>query len=158
MNLCFAEFLDNCTNYYGPHSVDCLITIWESLGCLSLGSAYPPKLLQADFDDLSTKNLRLVLSYFCIPQVDFICLMANTPILCNLLSLTCCSFSYTDYLISTWFIFFVSCIICLTPLSLLWLNNYCFREVADFINATHSYPANNWDELAQVTCYGKSVL
>uniref|UniRef100_UPI000EF458B6 uncharacterized protein LOC113475491 n=1 Tax=Ciona intestinalis TaxID=7719 RepID=UPI000EF458B6 len=55
-----VEFSDNCTSYHGPHSIDCLITIWEEVDCKVKGYRYPNNLTTADADDLKFLNLRAI--------------------------------------------------------------------------------------------------
>lgn len=38
------DFPDTCPTFYGPHSVQCLNTVWLSVGCLPEGENYPQKL------------------------------------------------------------------------------------------------------------------
>jgi len=39
--LCFSAFPQNCYNYNGPHSEDCLKFIWEDAGCLPNDKGFP---------------------------------------------------------------------------------------------------------------------
>ncbi|XP_078487526.1 uncharacterized protein LOC144745375 [Ciona intestinalis] len=57
-------FPENCDTYYGPHSVECLTTIWESKGCLSEGSKAPNKLDTAEKDALDLMNIDEILGNF----------------------------------------------------------------------------------------------
>ncbi|XP_077971341.1 uncharacterized protein LOC144425697 [Styela clava] len=57
-------FPANCTNYYGPHSIDCLETIWLSAKCLEEGSKYPVKRITADLNRLDTLDIRKVTEEF----------------------------------------------------------------------------------------------
>nr|XP_039272238.1 uncharacterized protein LOC120346537 [Styela clava] len=54
----------NCTNYYGPHSIDCLKTIWLSAKCLGDGSKYPSKRESSDLARLDALNIREVILEF----------------------------------------------------------------------------------------------
>ncbi|XP_039272238.2 uncharacterized protein LOC120346537 [Styela clava] len=54
----------NCTNYYGPHSIDCLKTIWLSAKCLADGSKYPSKRESSDLARLDDLNIREVILEF----------------------------------------------------------------------------------------------
>nr|XP_039272237.1 uncharacterized protein LOC120346536 [Styela clava] len=54
----------NCTNYYGPHSIDCLKTIWLSAKCLEEGSKYPSKRDSSDLERLDALNIREVILEF----------------------------------------------------------------------------------------------
>lgn len=53
-----SEYPDNCTNYYGPHPVDCLVTIWLTANCLSAGHKYPYNLTLGELEVLDNMNLR----------------------------------------------------------------------------------------------------
>nr|XP_026695983.1 uncharacterized protein LOC108950895 isoform X20 [Ciona intestinalis] len=55
-------FPDNCTSYHGPHSIDCLITIWEEVGCKVKGYRFPNNLTTAEAEDLKTLNLRDIMA------------------------------------------------------------------------------------------------
>ncbi|XP_078486408.1 uncharacterized protein LOC144744915 [Ciona intestinalis] len=48
---------ENCYSYHGPHSIDCLITIWEEVDCKVKGYRFPNNLTTADSDSLKTSNL-----------------------------------------------------------------------------------------------------
>lgn len=52
------EYPNNCTYYYGPHPVECLVTIWLSVNCLPDGYKYPLKLNDTELDILDNMNLR----------------------------------------------------------------------------------------------------
>lgn len=49
---------DNCTRYYGPHPVSCLITMWKNATCLALGYKYPEKLSTSRLTEIDTWNIR----------------------------------------------------------------------------------------------------
>ncbi|XP_078486406.1 uncharacterized protein LOC144744913 [Ciona intestinalis] len=51
---------ENCDSYHGRHSIDCLITIWEEVGCKVQGLKYPGGLTSADADALKNMDLRNV--------------------------------------------------------------------------------------------------
>ncbi|XP_078487552.1 uncharacterized protein LOC144745391 [Ciona intestinalis] len=51
---------ENCHSYHGPHSIDCLITIWEEVDCKVKGYRYPGNLTTADADALKSMNLTAV--------------------------------------------------------------------------------------------------
>uniref|UniRef100_UPI000EF4FFBF uncharacterized protein LOC113475320 n=1 Tax=Ciona intestinalis TaxID=7719 RepID=UPI000EF4FFBF len=51
---------ENCTSYHGPHSIDCLITIWEEVDCKLKGYRFPNNLTTADSDSLKTSNLTAI--------------------------------------------------------------------------------------------------
>nr|XP_026693802.1 uncharacterized protein LOC113474930 [Ciona intestinalis] len=50
-------FPENCVSYYGPHSIDCLITIWEEVDCKVKGYRYPSILTTSDAQALKSLNL-----------------------------------------------------------------------------------------------------
>nr|XP_026690763.1 uncharacterized protein LOC113474342 [Ciona intestinalis] len=56
LNCYGIEFPDNCASYNGPHSVECLTTIWESKGCLAEGTKAPFKLNAAEKEALDLLN------------------------------------------------------------------------------------------------------
>ncbi|XP_078487544.1 uncharacterized protein LOC144745384 [Ciona intestinalis] len=49
---------DKCDSYDGPHTVGCLTTIWEEVGCKIEGLRYPGVLTSADVDALKILSLR----------------------------------------------------------------------------------------------------
>ncbi|XP_077971339.1 uncharacterized protein LOC120346538 [Styela clava] len=56
---CFGIlYPSNCEKYYGPHTVECLETIWLSVSCLEEGSKYPSKLDMTELDRLNGLNIR----------------------------------------------------------------------------------------------------
>ncbi|XP_078487546.1 uncharacterized protein LOC144745386 [Ciona intestinalis] len=57
LNCYGIAFLENCDTYLGPHSVECLTTIWESKGCLVEGTKAPDKLDSAEKEALDLINL-----------------------------------------------------------------------------------------------------
>lgn len=48
----------SCPTYYGPHSLDCLKTVWDLVGCLPEGTKFPGKLLSSKVSALSALNYR----------------------------------------------------------------------------------------------------
>lgn len=48
----------NCTKYYGPHPVDCLVTIWHGATCLRQGYKYPKKLSTERMLEIDQWNIR----------------------------------------------------------------------------------------------------
>ena len=40
-------FPHGCLSYYGPHQLNCLVTIWHESGCVSQGS-YAPEFANPD--------------------------------------------------------------------------------------------------------------
>ncbi|XP_078487489.1 uncharacterized protein LOC100175212 isoform X3 [Ciona intestinalis] len=63
-------FPENCATYYGPHSIECLTTIWESKGCLSEGTKAPVKLNTTEKDALDLLNVDEVLDNFELVQLE----------------------------------------------------------------------------------------
>ncbi|XP_078487513.1 uncharacterized protein LOC144745367 isoform X3 [Ciona intestinalis] len=63
-------FPENCDTYYGPHSVECLTTIWISKGCLSEGTKAPVKLDHAEKEALDFLNVNEVLDNFELVQME----------------------------------------------------------------------------------------
>ncbi|XP_078486413.1 uncharacterized protein LOC144744923 [Ciona intestinalis] len=57
----FPEF---CDTYYGPHSVECLTTIWQAKGCLSEGTKAPDKLDTAEKNALDLLHVNQVFTKF----------------------------------------------------------------------------------------------
>ncbi|XP_078487533.1 uncharacterized protein LOC144745378 [Ciona intestinalis] len=55
-----SVYPENCGSYHGPHSISCLITIWEEVGCKIKGLRYPGVLTNADANTLKNMNLRNV--------------------------------------------------------------------------------------------------
>lgn len=53
----------NCTRYYGPHSIDCLITMWRTATCLQEGYKFPDKLTSVRLDELDAQNIRFVMLF-----------------------------------------------------------------------------------------------
>ena len=41
---CHLVLPSGCNNFRGPHSLTCLINVWEDAGCIEEGSKYPPLL------------------------------------------------------------------------------------------------------------------
>lgn len=58
MFLLFQVYPDGCTNYYGPHPVECLVTMWISANCVQQGYKYPEKLSKIRLKQLDTWNIR----------------------------------------------------------------------------------------------------
>ena len=52
-----SVYPENCYSYHGPHSIDCLITIWEEVDCKVKGYRYPSNLTTSDADALKFMNL-----------------------------------------------------------------------------------------------------
>ncbi|XP_078487553.1 uncharacterized protein LOC144745392 [Ciona intestinalis] len=57
LNCYGIAFPNTCDSHDGPHSVECLTTIWESKGCLSEGTKAPDKLNTAGKYTLDLLNL-----------------------------------------------------------------------------------------------------
>ncbi|XP_078487545.1 uncharacterized protein LOC144745385 [Ciona intestinalis] len=51
-------FPENCDSYNGPHTINCLITIWEEVGCKVKGLKYPGDLTSAELNSLKNLDLR----------------------------------------------------------------------------------------------------
>ena len=49
--------------YYGPHSIDCLETLWNNASCLSEGDMFPTKLERSQRETLDSMNIRLFTCY-----------------------------------------------------------------------------------------------
>ncbi|XP_078486414.1 uncharacterized protein LOC144744924 [Ciona intestinalis] len=70
LNCYGTVFPENCDTYYGPHSVECLTTIWESKGCLSEGTKAPVKLDKNEKDALDLLNVDQISSNFQSIQME----------------------------------------------------------------------------------------
>lgn len=46
--------------YYGPHSPECLSTMWNAVRCVPEGTGYPPKLTSTAIGSFTGLGLRLV--------------------------------------------------------------------------------------------------
>jgi len=46
-----------CYSFKGPHSLDCLTTMWYASGCLDDGYNYPAVLRPSDLAELNSMNL-----------------------------------------------------------------------------------------------------
>lgn len=57
-NFIILEYPRHCMSYFGPHSSDCLDTIWKEDGCLVESSHSPNKLPSDNFTELASKSLR----------------------------------------------------------------------------------------------------
>lgn len=64
-SLFFLVYPENCTKYYGPHPVDCLITMWRTATCLQEGYKYPQKLSSTRLNELDAWNIRLAITCIC---------------------------------------------------------------------------------------------
>ncbi|XP_078487569.1 uncharacterized protein LOC144745427 [Ciona intestinalis] len=51
---------ENCDSYHGPHSIDCLITIWEEVGCEHKGYRFPNNLTIPDCESMKNSNLTAI--------------------------------------------------------------------------------------------------
>nr|XP_039272246.1 uncharacterized protein LOC120346545 [Styela clava] len=68
---CFGlEYPEGCVNYYGPHPMECLITIWKSFECLELGSRFPEKLPRSELQRIDNLNIREVTAEFKVIRND----------------------------------------------------------------------------------------
>lgn len=64
--VCSAVYPMNCTKYYGPHSLSCLVTMWTAATCLPAGYKFPGKLTTDRLSEFDTWNIRFVL---CLSSV-----------------------------------------------------------------------------------------
>ena len=55
------EFPKGCEFYNGPHSKDCLVSVWEKIGCLQSGRGNPKNLARRLIADYTSLNLRYTL-------------------------------------------------------------------------------------------------
>ena len=46
------EFFSQCNHYHGPHTWECLASIWKQAGCVKEGELYPGKMR-----DLAVKSI-----------------------------------------------------------------------------------------------------
>lgn len=53
-----SEMPDECPTFYGPHSMDCLRTIWKNVGCLPEGDEFPDKLSLGQINAMTAFNYR----------------------------------------------------------------------------------------------------
>ena len=53
----FAVLPRGCGNYRGPHSIQCMESLWRQAGCLPEGIYPPAKYTQADLATYSLMNL-----------------------------------------------------------------------------------------------------
>lgn len=54
---------NTCPTYNGPHSKDCLKTVWIAVGCLPEGEKFPDKLISSELKSLSSMTYRLIKLY-----------------------------------------------------------------------------------------------
>ena len=71
----FTVYPEHCENYYGPHSVECLETMWYSAQCLVKGSELPRNLTTEQHAELDSKDLRFVFLSSCPNQFVFITIL-----------------------------------------------------------------------------------
>ena len=64
-----SVFPDNCTNFYGPHSLSCIQNVWEQTECLKEGINHPTASNSEDITLLRNLSLKLVNWYFTITVV-----------------------------------------------------------------------------------------
>ncbi|XP_077971809.1 uncharacterized protein LOC144425906 [Styela clava] len=91
---CFGiEYPLHCTKYYGPHPLDCLITIWDSARCLIEGHKHPNKISDEELDRHNNMNLRELADEFNATKSNadnsdipsqFLCFGLEYPSGCNL--------------------------------------------------------------------------
>lgn len=58
-NSYISAFPVGCKEYYGPHSMQCLVSLWINATCLPDGYKYPEKLTVGRLNELDTWNMRL---------------------------------------------------------------------------------------------------
>lgn len=58
--LTFADLPDTCPTYNGPHSIDCLKTVWSLVGCLPEGKKFPDNLFASEIASLAALTYRLI--------------------------------------------------------------------------------------------------
>jgi len=49
---------EDCIDTQGPHSKECLSSLWKLIGCVEEGQGYPEKMTDATFKVLSSLSLR----------------------------------------------------------------------------------------------------
>ena len=54
----FLEFPMNCLAFWGPHTLECLLSIWRDSGCLEEGELFPLKLSEEDLESYFKLNLK----------------------------------------------------------------------------------------------------
>lgn len=59
-----TDFPGTCPTYNGPHSVECLKSVWSSVGCLAEGEKYPDKLSSTEEGALTSLTFRFVACLF----------------------------------------------------------------------------------------------
>lgn len=59
--ICYISvYPSNCELYYGPHSIECLDTMWTSATCLLNGTAHPSKRNTTQLSSLDSTNIRWI--------------------------------------------------------------------------------------------------
>lgn len=53
-----VEYPEDCDNYYGPHSMECLKTMWNESKCVVEGYQYPQNLSTEELQTLDILNIR----------------------------------------------------------------------------------------------------
>ena len=56
----FVVFPSGCTNFEGPHSLQCLQSVWVNVGCFEEGIGYPKSLESLEINGYDRLNLKLV--------------------------------------------------------------------------------------------------
>ena len=59
----FLEFPLGCSQYEGPHRIECYITIWNDVGCNSYGWSFPNNLTRKELASYKNLNIRFVIGY-----------------------------------------------------------------------------------------------
>ena len=62
----FPALPEGCSSFIGPHSTQCLATVWLKAGCIEEGNRFPTKLTPAELLTYSQRDLTYVL---CIPTI-----------------------------------------------------------------------------------------
>lgn len=55
----YVDLPTTCPLFNGPHTIDCLNTVWIEVGCIKEGQKYPSKLLSSEISSLSKLKYRL---------------------------------------------------------------------------------------------------
>ena len=57
MNYNVAGFPAGCTLFRGPHSVECLTTLWRNGGCIDSGEGYPLNLTSSQYNNYNRLDI-----------------------------------------------------------------------------------------------------
>ena len=47
----------NCHSIYGPHTIECLLTLWSDVGCLEAGNKSPYNLSETELENLDALTI-----------------------------------------------------------------------------------------------------